>query len=105
MNELQYRAFLSFYQNRMMFLNVLTDGDKSFDFVTTYQENADLDNECDKIYNRVLELESVLVPLPFTDKIRNNLGEVIMSRKSEVEHFGKYNTFEIFVKLFKESIL
>lgn len=105
MNELQYRAFLSFYQNRMMFLNVLTDGDKSFDFVTTYQENADLDNECDKIYNHVLELESTLIPLPFTDKIRDNLGEIIMSRKSEVEHFGKYNTFEIFVKLFKESIL
>ena len=105
MNELQYRAFLAFHKTEMLFLNVLTDGEKSFDFVTTYQENSILDMECDKIYDRVLKLEASLLPLPFTDKIRDNLGNIVVGRKSEVERFGKFNTFEIFVNLFKESIL
>lgn len=105
MNELQYRAFLSFHNREMLFLNVLTDGEKSFDFVTTYQENSILDNECEKILDHVMELEKTLLPLPFSDKVRSNLSELVMARKSNVEKFGKFNTFEIFVKLFKDSIL
>lgn len=105
MNELQYRAFLAFNRNQMLFLNVLTDGKRSFDFVTTYQENSDLDKKCDEIYNKTLELEKKLLLLPFEEETRNNLGELIIGRKSREGKFGKYNTFEIFVDLFKDSIL
>lgn len=105
MTGMQYRSFLAFYQNRMMFLNVLTDGDKSFDFVTTYQENSDLDKRCEEIYDTLLRLESKLLPLPLDDKARKALGNLVSLRKSKEGKYGKYNTFEIFINLFKDSIL
>lgn len=105
MNEYQYRSFLMFNRNQMMFLNVLTDGEKSFDFVTTYQENADLDKRCDDIYNKLIDLELKFMPLPFTDEIRNTLADLVVVRKMKEKKFGKYNTFEIFMELFKDSIL
>lgn len=105
MNEYQYRSFLAFNRNHMMFLNVLTDGEKSFDFVTTYQENLDLDKRCDEIHDRLMDLELKLLPLPFTDETRNKLADLVVARKMKEGKFGKYNTFEIFVDLFKDSIL
>ena len=105
MNEYQYRSFLAFYTNRMMFLNVLTDGEKSFDFVTTYQENSDLDKRCDDIYNRLMKLEYLLLPIPFDEEVRKKLADLVVARKSKEGKFGKFNTFEIFVDLFKDSIL
>ena len=105
MNEYQYRAFLAFYKNRMMFLNVLTDGEKSFDYVTTYQEDSDLDRRCDEIYNHLIELEMKLLPLPFTNEMRNKMADLVVARKSKEGKFGKFNTFEIFIDLFKDSIL
>lgn len=105
MNEYQYRSFLAFHQNQMLFLNVLTDGEKSFDFPTTYEENTALDIECDADFNRLLELERILILFPFEKKMREALGTMIATRKAPDGKFGKYNTFEIFVKIFKESIL
>lgn len=105
MNEYQYRAFLQFNQNHMMFLNVLTDGEKSFDYVTTYQENDTLDKRCDDIYNRLMKLEYLLFPIPFEEEVRKKLADLVAARKSKEGKFGKYNTFEIFVDLFKDSIL
>lgn len=105
MNEYQYRSFLAFYTNRMMFLNVLTDGEKSFDFVTTYQENSDLDKRCDDVYNKLMDLEMTLIPSPLTYDLRNTLADLVVARKSKEGKFGKFNTFEIFVDLFKDSIL
>lgn len=105
MNEYQYRSFLAFNRNQMMFLNVLTDGKKSFDFVTTYQENSDLDKRCDEIYNRLMDLELKLLPLPFTNETCKKVADLVVVRKMKEGKFGKYNTFEIFVDLFKDSIL
>lgn len=105
MNELQYRSFLAFHNTNMLFLNVLTDGDKSFDFVTTYKENSLLDAECDRIYDKILELERILLPLPLADKFRKHFAGIVSARNADPTTMGKFNTFEIFVKLFKESIL
>lgn len=105
MNEYQYRAFLSFYRNKLLIMNVLTDGEKSYDFVTTQEEDLALTNECDKSYDRMMELERTLLQIPFDRKMRTYLGDLVAIRKSKEGKYGKYNTFEIFIKLFKDSIL
>lgn len=105
MNEYQYRTFLSFYRNKLLIMNVLTDGEKSYDFVTTQEEDLALTNECDKSYDRMMELERTLLQIPFDRKMRTYLGDLVAIRKSKEGKYGKYNTFEIFIKLFKDSIL
>lgn len=105
MNEYQYRSLLAMNQRQMLFMNVLTDGKHSFDFPTTYSENSLLDEECDKIYNRLLELERKILLFPLEQEMREAIGTLIAARKAPEGKYGKYNTFNIFVELFKESIL
>ena len=93
-------------------MNVLTDGVHSFDYITTYQENSDLEHRCEEIYDRIMELERELVVFPFNESIQNKLQILFKKRQYTADHedkssfasFGYFNTFEIFVRMFKDSI-
>lgn len=108
MNEMQYRGFIALERDHLMMMNVLTDGVNSFDYVTTYLENTLLEEECEKIYDKVLELERYIIALPFEDSVFEKVQYVIGRRRESVKHegrFGHFNTFDIFVNKFKESII
>lgn len=99
MDDDEYKEFSYFNRNKMLFLNVLTDGERSYDYATTYEEEALLSSYCDKLYDRVLELKTYLLSLPFNDKYRDIIQEVadiVKYDENECGKFGYFNTFNIF---------
>lgn len=105
LNEMQYRNLLFFETNKRLIMNVLTDGEKSYDFVTTEKEDFELGVRCDQIYDKLMEIERKIINIPFTDEVREVVEKVMKISKKESGSMGKFNTFEIFLDLFKDSIL
>lgn len=105
MNEYQYRAFVSLFKEKLLMMNVLTDGSVSIDFVTTYGENYELERECDRIMDKIMELEREIVNFPLSDEILQCMDFLFGKRKEKEGRFGKFNSFYIFCNMFKDSIL
>lgn len=105
LTETQFRNIVFFEDDKRMIMNVLTDGKHSFDFVTTQGEDDQLGNTCDTIYDNLLNMERKIMNLPLTDDVREAVEKMIYYRKKECKSMGKFNTFQIFLELFKDSIL
>lgn len=105
MNEQQYRAFLYLHKDEMLFMNVLTDGEKSFDYVTTYRENFELDTACDTVFDKMIDFSRSFLEFPLTDEVEKSLEVLYNEFMNGEPKYQKYSTFNLFLNLFKERIL
>lgn len=105
MNEIQYRGFIAIYNRDQMFINVLTDGELSFDFVTTYRENFELETETDRIFDTLLDQMKILTNFGFNEEVMHAIEKLYDLFMHDKPKLGKYNTFNLFLKLFYEKFL
>ena len=105
MNEIQYRGFIATYNRDQMFINVLTDGELSFDFVTTYRENFELETETDRIFDTLLDQMKILTNFGFNEEVMTAIEKLYDLFMHDNPKLGKYNTFNLFLKLFYERFL
>ena len=93
-------------RNCMLFSNVLTDGKTDYYMVTTYSENDLLEDYCDKIYDEILKLECELYSIPWESEMYDTLNTLSKCRqKSEESEKGTFNSFNIFLMLFGDTVL
>ena len=107
-DELYLPLFENTHKDKMLFMNVLTDGNESFDFVTTYHEDSLITYECDQINDRFMEATKNLLVVPFEKDVRESLEvmyNTIHSSMISESPFGTYNTFNIFTKLFADTLV
>ena len=107
-DELYLPLFENTHKDKMLFMNVLTDGNESFDFVTTYHEDSLITYECDQINDRFMEATKNLLVVPFEKDVRESLEvmyNTIHSSMLSESPFGTYNTFNIFTKLFADTLV
>ena len=102
----QMKACSYVNRNCMLFSNVLTDGKSDYYMVTTYSENDLLEDYCSRIYDEVLRLESELYSIPWEPEVYEALNTISKCRKSAEESMkGTFNSFNIFMMLFGDTVL
>lgn len=107
-DELYLPIFENKNKDKMLFMNVLTDGKESFDFITTYHEDSLITYECDKIHDRFMKATTNLLVVPFDKEVRKSLEimyNTINSSMMNDSSLGAYNTFNIFTKLFADTLV
>ena len=102
----QLKACSYVNRNCMLFSNILTDGKNDYYMVTTYSENDLLEDYCDRIYDEILKLESELYSIPWESEIYDTISAISECRKkSEESEKGTFNSFNIFMMLFGDTVL
>lgn len=95
-------------KDKMIFMNVLTDGKHSFDFPTTYAEDSALTYECECIHERYNRLNDAVLIIPFKSNVETSVDIVKDSIHDSLvndRQYGSFNTFEIFTRLFKDTLV
>lgn len=107
-DELYLPLFENKNKEKMLFMNVLTDGKESFDFPTTYYEDDLISHECEVSHDKFLESVNKLLVVPFKGDVRMSLEVIYNSTRLGLgsdNRFGAYNTFNIFTKLFNDTLV
>jgi hypothetical protein len=107
--ELYAKLFMHQNKLKMLTTNVLTDGKQSYTFITTYEEDSMLSKRCEEVYDEFLELEKRITQFPFNKKMRNLLDFIIADFRAsfsnkEENPYGSFNTFNIFMQLYGDTI-
>ena len=107
-DDINLTVFQNSHRMEMLFMNVLTDGKDSFDFVTTYGEEYMLGYECEKIQDSIYDIDQKLTIVPFIEKASSSikdLHEIIDYSMKHEKPMGSFNTFKIFTKVFKDTLV
>ena len=93
-------------RNCILFSNILTDGNDDYYMATTYSENDLIEDYCSKVYDEILQLECELYSIPWESEIYGALDTLSKCRKkAEENEKGTFNSFNIFLMLFGDSVL
>jgi hypothetical protein len=99
---------MSEHRMEMLFENVLCDASKSYQFVTTYGEDFEISSACDEFYDSFLEAQKDVLILPLTEELRAAVDfiakDIKESLHSDTNPMGPYNTFNIFMRLFGDTV-
>ena len=107
-DEMKAQLFELNHKMEMLFMNVLTDGINSFDFVTTYGEEFMIGHTCEKLTDELPEVVHKLSMIPFDKTIQSEITGIyehlMISLHTDIP-MGSFNTFEIFTKLFMDTLV
>jgi hypothetical protein len=108
-DDLLARQFAFENSDKMLFWNILSDREKSYEVPTTYSEDYKIGYRCDQIFDESMELQKQLLNIPFTEDIREALDFISDDMKAIYDNkdskVGPFNTFQIFLDLFGETVL
>ena len=102
------QIFMNQHRMEMLFMNVLTDGESSFDFVTTYGEEYLIGHECEKVTDSISEIVHRLSDIPFNDKTKDLVSDIYKRLTGSLysdSPMGAFNTFNIFTNLFRDTLV
>lgn len=104
MTEEQAKSFQYLYRNKQLIDGILTDGEKDFSYIMTVEEESKMEDACDHLMDRLIQKEIDVLRLPLSDKYWEYIKVIRKNRKKENPR-GKYNTFELFTRMYASSIL
>ena len=96
----EYRILLSSYNTKLLLMNVLYDGKKDYELATTYEEDFELSEKCNKLYDEILRVERGVLMCPFGKELRTCFGTLVALRKKPKGYSGNFNTFNIFMEMY-----
>lgn len=104
-DENEWKSFEYTNYSSNLFKNILSDGKKSYEFPTTSQENAVLERACEEYFDTLLGYERRLLTFPFTEEMQDTLSVLYAGRRSDTNGAGKFKSFDIFQRLYEDTIL
>lgn len=107
-DEIYIQMFMNQHRMEMLFMNVLTDGVSSFDFVTTYGEEYLIGHKCEEVTDKIPDVVHRLSDLPFDEKIGDLISDIYKQLATSLytkSPMGAFNTFVIFTNLFKDTLV
>lgn len=102
----KYRLFMSDYRGDCLMQNVLGRTKKdTLTIPTTYSENYSLEKACDNLYDTFLQMSRDICMLPLEDSFREIIEMLTYIVSREGGKYVRFDTFRIFVELFKDTML
>ena len=102
MSEQELGTFEAIYQHYTLFVNVMDDGETTFDIVTTYKENDTLDNVLNAQYYALEDILKHLHEYPLKEKYAK-LIEKCLSKASDGDSLN-FNVIRVYLRYISDLL-
>lgn len=106
MSEPEFKAFIYNNREKMLFVNVLNDEEHDITFVTTYSENSELEYICSTINHTMEDMSVKVYKFPLKKEVEKLFDDIFDYYGDGIdESILNFDTFKIFMNLYRENIL